>query len=750
MIRWADDLLLGVRLAVGGGRNSWIRLVLTGLGIGLGVAVLLVAASFPTALNARDHRADQLRVMDDGPAIAGVDPLYRVQAIVDFRDKNIWGSYLDAAGPNAPVPPGADRIPGDGEILVSPALGRLLASPEGELLRPRFPERIVGEIGRAGLEGPYELRFYAGNAQVEHTAENRVYRFGLTRAQVYNPLLYAISVVFVVILLFPVLVFVGISTRLSGAQRDRRLAALRLIGASAQRVRLIAAGEALLGAFVGLAVGFALFFFGRQYTEDVRLADAALFREDLTPAPALVVLLVIFVPVLAVVTAVVAMRRTVIEPLGVVREARPVRRSLWWRLVPIIGGIALLVSQVGTVSGPRRPNEYVLASGVSLLMLGIPLVLPWLVERSVGRLHRGSVAWQLAVRRLQLDSGSAARVVGGVAVVLAGAIALQTILASAERSIASEDHADAGKNHLVVSSSADADVSGLAAAKGVREVLRARQVSAQTESENWIAIVIADCPALRGLLRIDSCHEGSVFRTRDADIEAEGSITFVEYQDDRSKRVGATWRLPAAERVSSEDVLSGELYVTPSVLRNVPTPKGQSYYVAALDPAVPDAVEHARNAVGPLRWRAFSYFAGQRASTEAAQVFASMRKALLAGALLVLVLVGASLLVMAVEQIRERRRPLAVLVASGVPRRVLVWSVLWQNAFPLLLAMIVAVATGAGLGALLLRVLAQPVALDWLGVITLTGVTAAAVFVVTLLTLPSLRTATAAPGLRTE
>src|SRR5206468_3625992 len=62
----------------------------------------------------------------------------------------------------------------------------------------------------------------------------------------------------------------------------------------------------------------------------------------------------------------------------------------------------------------------------------VPLTLPWIVERVVARLGGGSPAWQLAVRRLQLDSGTPARVVGGVAVVLAGAIALQTLFIPAE------------------------------------------------------------------------------------------------------------------------------------------------------------------------------------------------------------------------------------------------------------------------------------------------------------------------------
>ncbi len=48
-----------------------------------------------------------------------------------------------------------------------------------------------------------------------------------------------------------------------------------------------------------------------------------------------------------------------------------------------------------------------LALGIIALLVGVAALLPWLVERVVARLGAGAVAWQLAVRRLQLDPGGA-------------------------------------------------------------------------------------------------------------------------------------------------------------------------------------------------------------------------------------------------------------------------------------------------------------------------------------------------------
>lgn len=54
---WLRDLGLGVRFAAGGGREGWVRTVLTAVGVGLGVALLLTAASAPHLLQERSARS---------------------------------------------------------------------------------------------------------------------------------------------------------------------------------------------------------------------------------------------------------------------------------------------------------------------------------------------------------------------------------------------------------------------------------------------------------------------------------------------------------------------------------------------------------------------------------------------------------------------------------------------------------------------------------------------------------------------
>ncbi|MDX3657364.1 ABC transporter permease [Streptomyces sp. ID05-26A] len=738
------DLALGVRLAVGGSRKSWGRLVLQGVGIGLCVAVLLLAAAIPNALKVRDDRADSLNEVEQG---TGPAPLLLEKMYVHFRSLDIPGNYVNVRAENAPVPPGLERLPRDGEIVVSPALAELLTSPDGGLLGPRFPQKVIGTISQAGLVGPHDLLFYAGDATITEQEGNRVYAFGQSyQRQGLDPVLWMLSLVGIVVLLFPVLVFVGVATRLAAAQRDRRLAALRLVGAAASRVRLIASGETLVGALAGLVFGIGFFFAARPLADDISVAEVAIFPADLLPTPELAALVLVAVPVLAVLTSLFAMRRTIIEPLGVVRHQKPVRRRLWWRLVPTVAGIALLVSQFGAIGDKDSQFQFYVIAGVVLLMLSIPVMLPWLVERVVNWMRGGTPALQLALRRLQLDAGTAARVVGGVGVVLAGTVTLQVIIASVEKDVVAEEKRDVVHNFVALTPKEEFDTAAMrdavAASKGVRAVHVLDRTFAKLPDGRTTNVSVGTCTALKAQAEVTDCTDGKAYLVRflrgSADAES-GQVVMVEGK--------SAWTVPRLEEVPG---ISAGLFLTPAAAEGLDLSAGTPQFQAELDLAVPDAAEHMRNAIAPYSWRVHAYFYGQDDTAEVELIFDAVRRALIAGSVLTLLLAGASLLVMALEQVRERRRSLAVMAASGVPRGVLARSLVWQNGVPLVLSTAIAVSTGVLLGVMVTRVFDAEVAYDWAGIATLTGASVALVLAVTALTLPSLRRATGALGLRTE
>lgn len=434
-VRWARDLAMGMRFAAGGGRAGWIRTALTAAGVALGVAVLLLGASVPGMLDSW-HGREQARESPDRvhPPRAAADTLRNATADTTFHGTPVRGRLVRPDGAHPPVPPGVDRLPGPGRMLVSPALKELL------------DYTVTGTIGDAGLLGPGELTYVARPAAPAPAGGSRIDHFGrepgLPQMQ---PSAVLLVVMAGVALLTPVLVFIGTSVRFGNERRERRLAALRLVGADIRTTRRIASGEALFGSLLGLVAGGALFLAGRQLAPVVTLWDINVFPSDVTPGPLAVALIAVLVPAAAVVVTLFAQRGVTVEPLGVLRHRPPVRRRLWWRVALPAAGALLLVPLAAERPWTGTPwNTVRLATGSMLLLWGVTALLPWLAQAVVGRLHRGPVSWQLAVRRLQLSSAPATRAVSGITVAVAGAIAIHMPMTGMQAGYA-RAYAESGK-----------------------------------------------------------------------------------------------------------------------------------------------------------------------------------------------------------------------------------------------------------------------------------------------------------------
>ena len=169
-----------------------------------------------------------------------------------------------------------------------------------------------------------------------------------------------------------------------------------------------------------------------------------------------------------------------------------------------------------------------------------------------------------------------------------------------------------------------------------------------------------------------------------------------------------------------------------------------TYAFVRADPAAYEAVRNAAAELDPL----IAVSQVERIATDAQ--FALLRRAMFAGATIVMGLIGFSLLLTALEQLRERRRLLAVLVAFGTRRSTLSWSLLWQSAVPVALGLVVALTTGIGLGAILLAVIETGIRVAWLDVVAMVAAGAVVVLLVTAASLPVLFRTMRPEGLRTE
>ncbi|MGN9906943.1 FtsX-like permease family protein [Phytohabitans sp. LJ34] len=743
------DLLMGARLAFAGGRDGWTRAVLTALGVGIGVSMLLLAASVPGALGAREARGDARDIQVGQALAAGPATLLVARVDTEFRGTPVRGTIVRPEGPRAPAPPGVAAFPGAGEVVVSPALRDLLESGDGALFAPRLGgARVVGTIGDEGLAGPGELAYYLGSDTLGTDRASRVDGFGTTAAgEPFGTLLVLLIVIIFVVLLLPIVVFLGAAVRFGGERRDRRMAAFRLVGADRRMTRRLAAGEAAAGALLGVAVGGVLFVLGRQLVPLFTLWDLSVFADDIRPGLAAALVVTFAVPALAVVVSMVALRGVVIEPLGVVRRATGVRRRLWWRLILPLLGVVLLYPLAGDVRTARGDTQYQVAVGAVLLLIGAVTLLPWLIDLVVRRMRGGAVPWQLAVRRLQVDSGTSARLVNGIAVAVAGTIGLQMLFAAAQHEYTTPTGQDTSRAQAFVQLSTG-DGAGalarLAASPGVTKVTGTLQVGAShAGAPDRLAVVhIGDCASLAEMAYVDGCTDGDVFMT-DGEVARGDRLRFDE---------GPQWTVPvAARRVQVRPdpmgwTRSGVL-ATPAALDagRLGTLVVGAYLQTDRDD--PDAAEHVRNAaaaVSPLA------SVDTLSNTEEARRFTNIRRGLYIGTVVTLLLVGASLLVGVLEHLRERRRLLAMLVAVGTRRGTLVLSVVWQTVVPVVLGLALAVVFGLALGVALLRMVRVTISISWPVVGLSVGLAAAVMAVVTLSSLPPLWRLMRPDGLRTE
>ncbi|GAB2986732.1 ABC transporter permease [Streptomyces pseudoechinosporeus] len=784
MRQWSRDLGMGFKFAFTGGREGWGRVLLTAVGVGLGVALLLLTTAIPNAMQARsDREYARMDFTFSGESIPRADNTLLVARVdTEYREKNVRGRQLEPEGSGAPLPPGLGKFPAPGEMVVSPALEELLKSQDGKLLRERLPYRVTGTIGESGLIGSAELAFYTGADGLAPKADGitvgRIDAFQPERAspERLDPVLLLLVLVVFVVLLMPVGVFIAAAVRFGGERRDRRLAALRLVGSDSRMTRRIAAGEALAGALLGLVFGTGFFLIGRQVAGSVELYDISVFPSYLNPTPALALLVAITVPAAAVAVTLLALRGVVIEPLGVVRTARPARRRLWWRLLLPLGGLALLYPMVGQGRDNGDFNQYMVTAGVVLLLVGVTALLPWIVEAVVARLGSGSVAWQLAVRRLQLSSGTAARMVNGIAVAVAGAIALQMLFSGVTSDYTKDSGKDLSRAQMSVRVPSDVPLAEadrqLKQTKGVRHTLALSDGSVgdqRKDPENAANLTVGDCAALREVAKLPSCRDGDVFalptpvydtagpqpqdETATPQLGKPGRKLYIDPSysgSPRSKEV--VWTVPQGIKEATEGKdptgwAREGLLATPGALpaKAAPTLTGGVY--VGLDSSVPDAREYVRNTAARLdpltestTWSA----------SEQSGRFTSIRTGLFVGAACVLLLIGASLLVSQLEQLRERKRLLSALVAFGTRRSTLSLSVLWQTAIPVALGLALASAVGLTLGAVLLKMTSTPVRVDWSSLLAMTGIGAGVVLVVTVLSLPPLLRLMRPEGLRTE
>jgi hypothetical protein len=692
---------LGLRLTLGSGRDAALRVLVTAAAVALGVGLLLASLAGVNGLHAQTDRGAWLDTSAQASRPTSTsDRLWWLSSTDQFGNQAI--DRIDvAAGPDAPVPPGIPHLPGPGEYYASPALTTLFKSEPANELRDRYPGHQIGTIGAAALPSPNSLIIVIGHTARQLSQAPGAVEVGAiqrTPASCYacqntvgsGPVLQFILAGGAVALLLPILILIATASRLSAARREQRFAAMRLVGATPHQISVVSAVEAVVAAVVGVIVGFALFFVFRPLLYHVPFTGAPFAQGDLSLHLIDLVLVVIGVPVAAVVSARLALRRVQISPLGVNRRAssRPPRIV---RIIPLLAGTAVLAyfdaaGKPGAIGGQLLE----LLVGFVLLVVGLVLAGPWFTTAgSRLMVKRASRPATLIAGRRLLDNPKAAfRFISGLVIALFIASAMIGALSSLAVA-SSSGGGSAGKDTLAElfcsfstsncpASTEVPSVPGQVLAEirttpGVRSVTVVHQSSSQAGLGNSFGVVA--CDQLAKTPAIGKCAPGAT--------EASLGYFLSNLIGHNSNASSTVWpsahlsaadvaRLPVDAVVVAANGSSGSLERARTSLERAFPFQGAPVGVEALDPSTARLLAMIQDMTDVI-------------------IVAS------------LIIAACSLAVNIAAGLGERKRPFSLLRLTGVPTALLHRVVALESALPLLLVAAVSIVVGLGSAALYLH-----------------------------------------------
>lgn len=261
----------------------------------------------------------------------------------------------------------------------------------------------------------------------------------------------------VVLLVVPLLTLGGSAARLGVSRRDARLATLRLLGVTPREVVLLTVVETAWQGLVGAVAGIVGYLMLLPVWTRIPFQGTPFSVGELWVGPLVLLAALVAVPLLAVVSGMISLRRVVISPLGVARRQSTAGvHAVRLAVAAVAMGAFMLFA-----GGQGRGVNGQVVTIVLLVLLGLGFaavnaVGPWtlaLAGKVRARWAR-TPAQLLAARRLVEDPRATWRVVGGLG--LAGFVA--GILAAVPSLVSTEPQDGAAL--IVENNAADQVVSG--------------------------------------------------------------------------------------------------------------------------------------------------------------------------------------------------------------------------------------------------------------------------------------------------
>jgi hypothetical protein len=499
----------------------------------------------------------------------------------------------------------------------------------------------------------------------------------------------------------PLSVFFATTARLSAATRDRRLAALRLLGMSQMNVRRVNAFESIISALAGTAIGLLVYHLSQGPLASLKVGGLVWFPQDGRATAWSIWLLMIAVPMLAAAIGVAGSRLAVSDALAVRRQA-PATRLSRWRLIPMGVGVAVLLGLlIASLSaggaGLRRPAPTVMMVAILCTAFGIVLGFPVLAAEAARALSsRARSTWVLlAARRFEFEPTSANRVVAGLVVVVFG-MGFATGLQRDAQAAASPT----GRHELYAIQAGDIPEQARAKLLGIRELDGVNIAVASVPpppGQSGATVGFLSCSALEVFIEnpINECIDGLPYRvapTSDQlfDLAAPGTT----FRFPLGNRRG-TISVPVPEdtlRISSQDYIDLGLTIVlpPDDLPAGRIPASADVYLASdTSTEAVHAVVTRIAEIAPLaELRLLNDDLLKRHQSEVFQ-------GLLSAALILGIMVGViAFIVGALDRAMERRANLVSLRIVGVPTQTLRAAQAMQVVLPLGIGAVLAIGSG--------------------------------------------------------
>jgi hypothetical protein len=416
-------LRLTLRLLRGGGVAGFVRLILVVVGIAVGIVAGTLVAVMPGVLQSR---ADVMNARVPRPPSEHGRANFVFSTSTDVWDGQRLGrTFLADVGSAAAPAPGVVRLPGAGEIVVSPALAARLPREPG--LASLVPGRVIGTIQPAGLLGPNELFAYVGVPRDGMADAHAGAAFGtrdnLALAKQQSGLTQSLAL----LVLPPVVVYLVVCGRLAAATRLRRYAALRLIGMRRGLVLRIAFLESAVSGLIGGFIGILLFRLAHPALATSGTLGFTWYPDKTGFGPPFIAFLTVVVGVISGFIGAAGLRRSLRRPIEARRDTGEAAPRVWL-LLPLAFGLGLttyLLFSLRPAVGVRHqampgPVAWVAIGSVVITVIGVLVGLKPIIAGVARTMRHPSLPLvvRMAGARLALQAGVTLRLLIGLALLV--------------------------------------------------------------------------------------------------------------------------------------------------------------------------------------------------------------------------------------------------------------------------------------------------------------------------------------------